>query len=88
MKTAQTAELLKDLHMRAVSAEDRLIYLYRIAEDLYYRKLQEHKVYERQFKEKVGRLANSVDYCIQQCRELEEFIEELALFKHGERIGE
>jgi hypothetical protein len=86
MKTAQKTDMLRDLHERTTRMEEKLVLLYRNAEDLYYSKLKEHKVYERKYKEKVGQVANGIDYCIKQIRELEQYVEELALFKHGTRL--
>lgn len=85
-KVAKKTEAYRDLHKSALRLEDHLEALYRQAEDLYYGKLDEHKVYRRRYKERVGHLANSLDACIKHCKELESFLEELALFKHGIRL--
>ena len=85
-KMARKTAQYRELHERAKRMEDTLITLYRNSEELYYSKLDEHKLYQRRFKEKIGFLANNVDICIKQCRELEEYLEDLARFKHGIKL--
>ncbi len=85
-KMARKTAQYKELYERAKRMEETLIALYRNSEDLYYSKLDEHKLYQRQFKEKVGCLANTVDLSIKQCRELQEYLEDLARFKHGIKL--
>ncbi len=85
-KMARKTAQYKDLYERTKRMEDTLTTLYRHSEDLYYSKLDEHKLYQRRFKEKVGDLANNVDLCLKQCRDLEEYLEDLARFKHGIKL--
>ncbi len=85
-KMARKTAQYKDLYERTKRIEDALMALYQHSEDLYYSKLDEHKLYQRRYKEKIGCLANSLDLCVKQCSDLEEYLEDLARFKHGIRL--